>query len=402
MGFNAKLFEVVVYPESFDMQSLPGLLTGLSGLRHYAYIVHDQDEGKKEHCHIMLRMNTGHNSDNVAKWFNASPAQVERCKGRWADMLAYLTHGNASEKFQYEPEKVQSNFDWKTESEKSGNNGQRLSEIWEGIVSGQIRQYNITKHLKIDEYSRYKRQIKDAFEYRLKTLKTGDREMQTYYIWGDSGAGKTTFAKTIAVQLGYELYVSSGSNDVLDGYEGQECLILDDMRPSTLGLQDLLKLLDPHTGSSVKSRYYNKVLECKLIIITTTLPIDTFFKNVFTEETESLVQLQRRCTTKIHLTKETMKTYEYDPDCRCYKLLFDIPNPVLPSIVKKKQKPKETIAKFGKILSGLSGSITAEYLEENSPLFKKDDSIPDNVLKVFPGTTLQDPDLFPDKEKIPF
>ena len=45
-------------------------------------------------------------------------------------------------------------------------------------------------------------------------------------------------------------------------------LILDDLRPSCIGLSDLLKMLDNHTSSSVKSRYYNKVLECKLIIIT--------------------------------------------------------------------------------------------------------------------------------------
>lgn len=91
---------------------------------------------------------------------------------------------------------------------------------------------------------------------------------------------------------GYSVFVSSGSNDVLDGYAEQDCIILDDLRPSCMGLSDLLKMLDNNTASTVKSRYKNKVLECKLIIVTSVLKIDEFFNGVFKEQKEPIVQLK--------------------------------------------------------------------------------------------------------------
>ena len=401
MGFNAKLFEVVVYPESFNMESLPVKLGGLSGLRHYAYCVHDRDEGKKDHCHIMLRMNDTYNSDNVSKWFDVSPAQVERCKGKWADMLAYLIHANASEKFQYGPEIVVSNFDWKTEAEKSGKNGQRLSEIIEGIVNGQIRKYNLAEHVTGAEYVRHGPQMARAFEYRIKTLKMGDREMETYYIWGESGSGKTTFAKTKAVERGYSFYISSGSNDILDGYEGQDCLILDDLRPSCMGLSDLLKMLDPNTASTVKSRYYNKILECKLVIITTTMPMETFFHNVFQEEKEPLKQLERRCSLKIHMTKERLIASMYNPATSCYINGYDGPNFVLLSMNVKNYTSDEIRSKMHEVIGSAFNGLGD--LDKYILSVESDPSIPDNILKVFPGSSVvSEPDLFPEKEKIPF
>ena len=94
--------------------------------------------------------------------------------------------------------------------------------------------------------------------------------MNCIFITGASGTGKSTYAKQIASENNLSVYISSGSNDVLDDYQGQDCIILDDLRPSCMGLSDLLKMLDNNTASTVKSRYKNKVLECKMIIITTT------------------------------------------------------------------------------------------------------------------------------------
>ncbi|MGM8317295.1 AAA family ATPase, partial [Clostridium perfringens] len=83
--------------------------------------------------------------------------------------------------------------------------------------------------------------------------------MECYFVTGKSGTGKTTYAKQLAKEKGYSVYISSGSNDVLDSYQGQDCIILDDLRPSCMGLSDLLKMLDNNTSSTVKSRYKNKV-----------------------------------------------------------------------------------------------------------------------------------------------
>lgn len=151
--------------------------------------------------------------------------------------------------------------------------------------------------------------------------------MECYFITGKSGTGKTTYAKQLAKEMGYSVYISSGSNDVLDSYQGQDCIILDDLRPSCMGLSDLLKMLDNNTSSTVKSRYKNKVLECKLIIITTTLDIDTFFSNVFKDQEESCVQLKRRCGYHLTVTMEDIFIKKWLKGANEYSKAVRIPNP---------------------------------------------------------------------------
>ncbi len=76
--------------------------------------------------------------------------------------------------------------------------------------------------------------------------------------------------KKTAKDKNYQTYISSGSNDVWE-----------DFRSNCLGLSDLLKMLDNNASTSVKSHYKNKVLECKLIIITTVKSIDDFLLRIF-------------------------------------------------------------------------------------------------------------------------
>ena len=116
------------------------------------------------------------------------------------------------------------------------------------IDDGQIRAYNISEKIDVIEYNTYKRDIDNAFKYRLNKLqRKADRDMKCIYIYGDAQTGKTSFAKDLCDKRQLDYYVSSSANDVLDGYNGQPALILDDLRPSALGLADLLKLLDNNT-----------------------------------------------------------------------------------------------------------------------------------------------------------
>ena len=146
----------------------------------------------------------------------------------------------------------------------------------------------------------------------------GERNMKCFFLTGDSGTGKTTFAKQYCKDNHLSFFVSSGSNDPLDGYDGQDVIILDDLRPSVYGLSDLLKLLDNNTASTVKSRFYNKFISCSHIFITTTLSIDSFFRNVFSEEPETSVQLKRRCESLMEFHHDFMDFYIYDKNKRDY------------------------------------------------------------------------------------
>jgi hypothetical protein len=181
MGFNAKLFELVVYPESYNMKRLEEILEN-SAIKDYAYIIHDKDDNKV-HCHIAIRTIDTRNSDYVAKWFGVMDYAVGKVKGKRSDMLKYLTHANAKEKHQYDADEVKSNFDWKKAIEKEDSNA-RLDVIIEGIASGRIREYNYTdpQNITDKEYIKYKRQIDIAFQYRLDRIRREKREMECIYI----------------------------------------------------------------------------------------------------------------------------------------------------------------------------------------------------------------------------
>ena len=119
-------------------------------------------------------------------------------------------------------------------------------------------------------------------------------------------------------------------------YQGQDVLILDDLRPSVMSLSDLLKMLDNNTNSTVKSRYHNKLLECKTIIITSVMPLEDFFHNVFSEQPESIVQFKRRCKFYFKFDIEFYDMYIYDSKIRDYVFRGQKPN-----YVAQKYEPKE-------------------------------------------------------------
>lgn len=127
-----------------------------------------------------------------------------------------------------------------------------------------------------------------------------DRNLEVVYITGASGTGKTTAAKWLAEKLHYDYFVSGSGEDILDGYDKEECIILDDYRASVMSFSELLKFLDNHTNSSVKSRFKNKDISmCKLIIITSIYPPEELYVNIAkSENQEPLEQLLRRLKHK--------------------------------------------------------------------------------------------------------
>ncbi len=395
---NLKLMEIVSDIDHMGEESLSkGIVSNY--VQDWLYILHDKDtyteedekrnnehkKGtlKKAHYHIYLRLKDSTNIKYIASAFNVPENFVSRVKGKWVDAMLYATHRNAPEKYQYSDEEVVSNFDFTTvrdKEEKKKSDNKYLDAIIDKIDSGEIREYNLTKYISMKDYIKFERQIKRAFEYRTQKMKGIDRDMKCIYIQGVSGAGKTTYAKRIAEDKNMSYYISSGSNDVLDDYKGEDCIILDDLRPSCMGLSDLLKMLDNNTSSSVKSRFKNKVLECRLIIITTTLPIETFFRNVFSEEVESAIQLYRRCSVLIKMDLKSMDLYSFNNTTRVYDYLYTVPNPV--EFVREEKTKEEmeafvsdllggTIKGLQKIKDGIDNkNIELEPIPENIDPFK--------------------------------
>lgn len=330
------------YIENLD--NMIKIIKDCPAVESYAYIVHNQDVDssgnlKPEHVHIMIRFHYSYNVLTLAKQLGIKEQYLQKIQSRnFEDALLYLTHLNAPEKFQYPPDLVKSNISYKAicarylqkkaAAQTSTSEKEKVKLICQEIFEGKIRLYNYFDSIDTDLYTRYRSRFENAFKMRQDKLKTQERSQEVIYMTGDSGTGKTSLAKRIAKEKGYSYFVSSASNDILDSYAGQDCIILDDLRPSCLSLSDLLKLLDNNTSSTAKSRYYNKILECKLIIVTTVINIEDFFSTVFKEHDEPLVQLKRRCATYFEFTKQEIRVSKYNNDLQDYEYFETLKNPI--------------------------------------------------------------------------
>lgn len=130
-----------------------------------------------------------------------------------------------------------------------------------------ISKKQLMRSLSALDYQKLRSKIKAMQEYR--AFKIGDRDMEVVYITGQSGSGKTVFAKYLADKLHLDYFVSGSGDDFLDGYDKEECIILDDFRASSMRFAEMLKMTDNNTNSTVRSRYYNKdISNCHLMFMT--------------------------------------------------------------------------------------------------------------------------------------
>lgn len=346
----------------FDMGELDSILAQKTCILQYSYIVHDKDTYTKEdekrnpehkagtlkppHIHLLLKFNSPQHFENIGKWFGLSENFVSKLLGGWNSAVVYQIHRNAKEKYQYSIDEVTANFDVQAIIDNYSKKAY-LEKILNGILDGTIREYNKTKEIDNLALVYHSREIKEAFKIYQERLQATqkDRSMECIYITGQPRAGKTTLAKQIAKAKCQDYFISSGSNDILDGYGQEPCIILDEMRPSSLGLADLLKLLDNNTASSVKSRYKNKAIYCDLIIITSILDIDTFYKNVFTGIDEPITQLKRRCGTYIHMYEDHILISSWDDKAMCYSPPVEYKNTVLKKYIPEKNLTPEDVKK---------------------------------------------------------
>lgn len=274
-------------------------------IKHWAYILHDKDD-TRPHYHIYLHF--GSNSVDtklVASWFQVPENFVNKIKGRKVDMLMYLTHSNSTQqhKHQYFADEIVANFDLESEIEAS-----KIIGDFEKYSYAQQLQYVNT--LPITEKSKSFTQLKKLWELECQCLSlTTDRDVQVVFITGKGGTGKTYYAKKLCERLNYDYCISSSSNDPFQDYLGQKAMIFDDMRDKSFDFEDLLKILDNHTSSSVKSRFNNKVFNGKLIVITSSVPI-CYWYSKFKTGYDNLFQLYRRINCYVEITYVLINIYD--------------------------------------------------------------------------------------------
>lgn len=287
-------------------------------IKKWAYILHDKDD-TRAHYHIYLNFGSSSiDTKDVAKWFNLEYEDdnglhtgenfISKIKGRSTDMLLYLTHGQADQKFKYQylPTEVHANFDFVEEIKKANIIGDFDKHSYAEMLT-------YIKTLPLDEQIPSYNKLEKLWRIHCKWLcLQSNRDIEVVFIFGEAGTGKTTYAKKMLEQLNLDFAISSSSNDPLQDYMGQKAFILDDLRDETFEFNDLLKMLDNNTRTSVKSRFENKVFNGQMIVITSPVPINRWYKGLNTRNTyyDKLDQLYRRISTYIIVSSKNIEIYD--------------------------------------------------------------------------------------------
>lgn len=93
-------FNVVSYA------SLDELLPLIHQSRHWCYILHDKDDGKDPHFHLLMTFQTARSVQNVYKAVMSEQNTFAEPLKDFAGSLTYLTHGNDPDKHQYDESEV--------------------------------------------------------------------------------------------------------------------------------------------------------------------------------------------------------------------------------------------------------------------------------------------------------
>lgn len=228
-------------------------------------------------------------------------------------MIWYLTHEAADSledetKVKYDLSFVCSNVnlvEWRKEHPFEGKIKKKKTklleprEIFDMLINKQITWDDLgdsSRKQLFDSWSRSKIRtaVMNMFEAHNKheLNKEGKHlHRDNYFIFGDAGTGKTTFAKYLLDELCdgdyYELvHGNSGSfAGAFDGYTNQKGLLLDELRPATFGPESFLKLFDQNnSGRTVQARYSNRVLVNDVTVATTVTDVRHYWEFVAKKE----------------------------------------------------------------------------------------------------------------------
>lgn len=333
----AKHLEAILYVEDgWTKEKILEIVGNRRMIKEYAIILHDKDVNedqtlKKAHFHVY--MNFGKSSATLgqtAKWFGIAENQVERIKTKKYFVLQYYLHTNSPEKYQYPIDDMICNFDLNAYFD-SAENVMSLDRVLEDCANGTITQFNFLQYISPIMYAKHEVVIKRAWAFYEQKVLLEDcgKQCNVVWVWGASGCGKTTICHLYCKKKGMSVYQSASGADPLSNYAGQDALILDDIRARVpFSFNDLLRILDPHYGLLVHSRYKNKTLRCKVIFITSVFSPEETVKQFDLHEKESPVQLYRRLAEVWHLSEDRVDIFTYNLKKYKFEEKLDIPNPV--------------------------------------------------------------------------
>ena len=116
------------------------------------------------------------------------------------------------------------------------------------------------------------------------------RILETVYIYGDSGTGKTRF---VMEKYGYNnVYKVTNYKNTFDGYSNQNVILFDEFR-SSIPFGDMLQYLDGYP-CRLPARYADKTACYTKVYIISNIPLNEQYKNIQAEQPSSWNAFIRR------------------------------------------------------------------------------------------------------------
>ena len=338
----------------WTLENVAKFVDGWSCILKYSYIGHDKCYKAKEwemglqvprepHTHLYLKFNYPVSTDAIIARSKAvgcpdgciKPNTLEKIKN-WKGALNYQTHRDVHLPYKhvYDVSEVHSNFDWELECESVHSDedlrtsNRREKEIVEGIFNGTIKEYNLENHMTHYEMVTYDVAITKAIK-RVNEINSlmEERSMEVMFVSGASGIGKDTFAVEWCKRRGLDYYrTNNNPEQPFDNYRGQPVIIWSDARDDVFKPHNLHQLLDNHYGSFQKSRYHDKFIAAKYLIITSIKPLEDWYSKFYANEKEDKTQLYRRIGTKFEMTPEHVFVYDYNGSTKSYAYVGKMPN----------------------------------------------------------------------------
>lgn len=296
---------------------------------------------KTHHVHVIVKFekSKGGTVTQIANAVGLEPQFIEKPgRGRFAydNMLSYLIHIKYTDKHQYEPSEVytargesytkiahERNEDWLKGRAKIQVEKAKIDADWleEKILTGEVTKQQV---MLTDEYfsiyARNKRRMEDAFDsygqhkiYRtMQKMENGEFKTSVIFVTGAPHSGKSVFTEMLVKSIQKDVKEKTGevwtvctcaSSNPFDEYQGEEILVMDDLRGMALTASDWLKLLDPDRINMGSARYKNKRMACRTIIINSEKDVIDFFyytKGIGGDgRSEAMDQFIRRIMAKV-------------------------------------------------------------------------------------------------------
>lgn len=293
----------------YTRESIREKIKALKSLVYFCVAEEKGLETGTHHIHIYIAFSSGVRFSTMKNVFSLG-GDIEPAKGSSAENRDYITKSGKWENSEKSDTRIEGTFEEYGEMpvEHQGIGGEEaaiIERIRGGATNADI----------LNEFPHYLRGLRDI-EYVRQTLRAEEyrdkwRDLETVYMWGTTGAGKTRF---VMENFGYgNVYAVNDYKHPFDGYAGESVILFDEFA-SSFRIQDMNNYLDGYP-LALPARYSNKQACYDRVFIVSNLDLRDQYSLVRINQYEVWSAFIRRIHKVIRFyadgTKQEYQTHDY-------------------------------------------------------------------------------------------